>query len=261
MTEDKKSEGRRRVVAHLFSGGADSTLAACLLARSFDEVRLITYTSFSFLAEEMALSRLEKMRARFPDVEFVHLFIPIDAFYREISRRDYFRTLMRYGVLAISPCRACMLAMHWRHLLYCLQNGICHASDGVAAGAEEFVEQNPRILMPMLKGLYARFKIAYENPVYQEGLSTDEELYRLGITEQSQVKRTPEDRQIICSQQILFAMTMRVFLSRHTFTEYEETSRRMLGEGTAYIREQTERYIETQGTGSRAEELLEQSLR
>lgn len=245
-------------VAHLFSGGVDSTLAASLLAERFTEVHLITFQRAGFLAEEKAISRLERLRDRHPDVKILHRFLDVSPFYEELC--GGWGELRRHGTLALAPCGVCKVSMHWRLLLYCLEHGLRHASDGAAAGAEEYAEQNPRILMPGIIAFYAAFDVEKLSLAFLPGASNEEILYRRGISETPTVKRTTDDHQILCSQQILFAMAMRVHLASRTFAQYETDQKSYLDEKLSRATELTRLYLKG-GPSDRVRELLERAVR
>jgi hypothetical protein len=227
----------------LYSGGSDSSLAACLLAQSFPKVYLNTFTRYGFMATGLASIHFDRMVQRFPNTEFIHEVIPSGKMYEEIEKHDFFSSLREYGFMAFASCGHCKVSLHWRNLLFCLEKGIKFAADGAVVDAEEFAEQNPRILMPELKKFYRHFGVELVHPVYQEGLSTEEALYDLGITEQAHIKRTAKDMQVICSQQIGFAMFMRTYLQWNSFEEYERTYRTYLKAKLDHITKLTEDYL------------------
>lgn len=222
---DRKEAGG---AALMFSGGCDSTLAACRLAQRFDEVHLITYTRFGFLETGLPSVHLERVRQRFPDTKIHHALIPYGEMYAEVERHQRFRNLFKYGTLTAAPCGHCKLSMHWRTLLYCMEHGLRYSADGAVYGNEQFAEQNANILMPGLVDFYGEHGISLLHPVFERGLDTELGLYELGITDSPQVKRTKNDKQVICSQHILLATQMRRFLANHTFAEYEATQREYL---------------------------------
>lgn len=229
--------------ALLYSGGSDSSLAACLLAQEFPTVYLNTFMRFGFMAVGDSSVHYERMKDRFPNTDFIHKIIPVGKFYAEVESHNYFSGLKKFGFMSFASCGICKVSLHWRNLLFCLENGIRYAADGAVVDAEEFAEQNPRILMPELKSFYKDFGVELVHPVYQEGLSTEESLYDLGITDQPHIKRTKKDKQILCSQQIGFAMFMRTYLQWNTFEEYEKTYRTYLKTKLDHLRTLTEEYL------------------
>ncbi len=229
--------------ALLYSGGSDSSLAACLLAQEFPTVYLNTFMRFGFMATGDSSVHYERMKERFPNTDFIHQVIPVGKFYTEVENHNYFSGLRKFGFMSAASCGLCKVALHWRNLLFCLAGDIRYAADGAVVDAEEFAEQNPRILMPELKSFYKDFGIELVHPVYQEGLSTEESLYDLGITDQPHIKRTTKDKQVLCSQQIGFAMFMRTYLQWHTFKEYEKNYRTYLKTKLDHLRKLTEEYV------------------
>jgi|GEM_PF-766330 len=243
-------------VALLYSGGADSSLAACILAKSFRKVHLNTFSRPGFMACGFSGVHYERMRERFPETEFIHRQIPAGRFYAEVEGRGRWRAFGRHGLLVLNSCGHCKTALHWRNLIFCLQNGVKYAADGAVTGAEEFAEQNPRILMPELAALYAAFGITLLHPSYGEGLVTEPELYALGISPQSKIKMTRKDMQVVCSQQILFAMMMRCLLVGRDFPEYERLARAYLSEKLETIKRETRLWLDNPGAGTRIARLL-----
>lgn len=242
-------------VALLFSGGSDSTAAACLLARVFPKVHLITYQREGFI-EKISTDRVNRMRARFPQVEFIQHRVKYEKFYEEVESYKRFRNMLRYGQLTGVPCGPCKVAMHWRNLVFCQENGVKYAADGAATGNEWFAEQNPRILVDQLKEFYAEFGVTMLQPVFHEGLSTEGVLFELGITDTEKIKRTRQDKQVVCSQQIMLAMYMRKYLVRHSFREYEDMSRDYLAGKMERVRELTREHL-SKDRASRIAKLLE----
>lgn len=235
--------GRKKdSIALLYSGGADSTYSACILARNFSVVHLFTYKRLGFFGGNLVYAHLEKMRERFPQTKFIHHFIDYEKFYHNLTYENYFKNALHHGFLVLATCGFCKVAMHWRNLIYCLDNGIKYAADGATVDSREYVEQNPRILMPEIKKMYEHFGITLLNPVYQADLSTEKALYQLGITEKEKIKRTKFERQIYCSQHILYAMMLRIYLSRYSFEDIEKIMKSFFIKKINYIVKMTEEY-------------------
>jgi len=244
-------------VAHLYSGGADSSLAACRLAQVFPAVHLNTFDRFGFLvASRFPTVHFERMRQRFPQTRFIHRVIPASRFYDEVESYRYWGCLRRHGLLVLNTCGHCKVALHWRNLVFCLQNGIRYASDGAVMNAEEFAEQNPRILMTELEDLYAHFGIKLLHPSYEKGLSTEGTLHDLGITSQRRIKMTTKDLQVVCTQHVLFGMMMRVILTRLSFPEYEAAARAYLHGKLEHIKETTSEFLAKPGEDTLVARLL-----
>jgi predicted subunit of tRNA(5-methylaminomethyl-2-thiouridylate) methyltransferase len=223
--------------AVLYSGGCDSTLAACRMAERFSTVHLVTFTRFGFLETDNPSLHIERMRQRYPDTTFHFHKIPYGRFYEAVEGHQKLRNLWRFGSMTSVPCGSCKVAMHWRAVVFCLENDVKVVADGAIKGNDHFAEQNPRILMPELQKMYDEFGLTVLHPVYDVGLETEVELYRLGIHDTPSVKRTKADKQVVCSQHILFGMWMRKYLDGHSFEEYEEQSHAYLSGKVDYVRE------------------------
>lgn len=229
--------------ALMYSGGCDSTLAACRLALHFPVVHLITYTRFGFLATDNPSVHYERMKARFPHVRFEVHKIAYGRMYEHVEGHKRLRSLIKYGSLTSAPCGHCKMSMHWRTLLFCADHGVKYAADGAVYGNEQFAEQNTNILIPGLMDMYAENGVTLLHPVFELGLDTEDALFRLGITDSPQIKRTRNDKQVICSQHILLAMQMRRYLANHTFEEYEATQREYLTMKLDHMRELTKEHF------------------
>ncbi len=241
--------------ALLYSGGCDSTLAASRLAERFGKVHLITLTRFGFIETDNPSVHGARMRERFPSTTFLEHKIPYGPLYEEVEAYRRLRNLWNHGALTSIPCGHCKVAMHWRNVLFCLENGVKYAADGAVTTNDQFAEQNPRILMPELIEFYAHYGITLVHPVHVHGLDTEAELFRLGVTDSPQVKRTTKDKQVICSQHLLFAMVMRRYLASHTFEEYEAEMKTYMRAKLAHLRELTDAWL-AQPRGSRIAKLL-----
>ena len=123
------------------------------------------------------------------------------------------------------PGGHCKLDAFGGNLLFCIEHDVKYAADGAVFGNEYFAEQYPKILMPALIDFYGRFGITLLHPVYEKGLDTELALFELGITESRRVKRTAKDKQIICSQHIMFAASCGS-TAKHSSTSTSRTTAR-----------------------------------
>jgi hypothetical protein len=253
MAENENS----KVCAHLFSGGSDSCLAALKLAEEYDRVELVTMTrrGFSSLDNvEAQVRRLERYFGR-DDIFRLH-FVPHDNLFRFVLYDRYFRNLGKYGSMMLSHCGLCKVAIHWRALVWCLDNGIKRVSDGAVRASEEYPAQNERIMLGRLREVYASLGVDYLNPVYEEP-STESALYNLRFTRKLNFKKTDEDRQIFCDQQVLYAMFMRHFRPKYSQEEFEKRMAVLYTEKLDQMEQMTREYVE-QGKSSRLAGLLEE---
>ena len=240
----------------LFSGGSDSCLAALRLAGEYEQVVLLTMTRKGFTkldnveAQVARLDRYFGVSGRFP----LH-FIPHDRIFRYMLYENYFHNLRRYGSMMLSHCGLCKVAMHWRGMVWALENGITHVADGAVRSSAEYPAQNERIMLTHLHKVYESFGLRYENPVYEEP-STEQILYDLRFHRRLDFKRTEDDKQILCDQQILYAMFMRHFRTRFSQEEFEERMARLYDAKLDMVEQMTGEYLE-RGAEAKLASLIE----
>lgn len=253
----------------LYSGGTDSTLAACLLAEKFDRVRLLTFRRFGLFSVGNPLSNVGKLRRKYGEGKFSHELLPVDGLFERVSYDRFFRNLFRHGFFLLSTCGLCKLAMHLRAAVYCLDNGIKRVSDGANKGMDLFPDQQPGVIA-MLREMYAGLGIEYSNPVFDfegpqdvefadrfhlerlpglaaerdEGFmerkkkTTGYKLFELGMMPSDNVKGTDLDRsmQPRCFQFILFNIWL------HWYYLPFADKDRYVRESDAFFREKIERF-------------------
>jgi hypothetical protein len=237
-------------VALLYSGGTDSTLAAWKAAERFGEVHLLTYRRLGMFGVENSETNLALMRERFPPGRFVRPpVMPVDRLFRHTSYDRYLRTLAKHGLMVLTTCGLCKLAMHLRTLVYCVDHGVGHVWDGANKNMTIFPAQMAEVI-ELMKELYAAAGVRYDTPVYDYeddqginfgnfvyglspardeapapriGRTTGEELYELGILPEPDVKGKPHDKimQGRCYQMVLFNLWVRWYvLERRSLDVY-----------------------------------------
>lgn len=150
--------------ALLYSGGTDSTLAACLLAEQFESVTLLTFSRFGLFSVENSGLNAEKLCAKY-GTRISREVLPVDALFEKVSYDRYFRNLFRHGFFLLSTCGLCKLAMHLRAAVWCLDHGVTRVADGANKGMNLFPDQQPGVIS-LLRKMYAAVGITYENPVF-----------------------------------------------------------------------------------------------
>ncbi|MFH2020938.1 MAG: hypothetical protein ABIJ34_05960 [archaeon] len=222
----------------LFSGGADSTLAAALVSNKYDRVHLITYERFGFFKTENVKINFEKLKKKFGKNRFTLQFINIDHLFKKVQYENNAYFLKKYGPICMSICGLCKLAMHWRTILYCKENSVFNVCDGAVKEMSVFPAQNTAIALGPLHELYTFFGINYQNPVYDNGKKVEKDLYEMKIIPSCHHKMSKNDKQVVCSQQILFAKFVEYYLSDHTWSEYINHMHEFYVEKIDYIKNQ-----------------------
>ncbi len=154
----------RGEIALMFSGGIDSSVAACRLAEEYDRVHLLTYRNgFAHWGFKRVQRRVEELKARYPG-RFVYFEESTHALFRRVAVDTILSDAQEYGSGFIW-CLGCKLAMHARSLLYCLQNGVPTMADGSASDTDEMVEQSV-VSLSLITHLYADHGVDFVTPVY-----------------------------------------------------------------------------------------------
>jgi hypothetical protein len=213
MSQDK--------VVVLFSGGVDSTLTAAIAAERFSQVYLVTYKRLGIFKVKSAYAKIGKLIKKYPDSKFIPNIIDFNNFYREISYEKYFLNISRFGIKLMSVCGLCRLAMHWRTVIFCIDNKISAVYDGASIKSKTFPEQNRTIMNDKLIEFYRSFGIKYETPVYFL-IDTEERLFNKGLIPKKKIKQTEADLQPLCIDNFLFAQFVNYYLNAHSWDEYEK---------------------------------------
>lgn len=254
--------------ALLYSGGTDSTLAACLLAERHASVTLLTFSRFGLFSVGNAGLNAAKLRDRYGS-GISHVFLPVDGLFRKVSYDRYFSNLFRHGFFLLSTCGLCKLAMHVRAAVWCLDNGVTRVADGANKGMHLFPDQQPGVI-GLLRKMYASVGINYENPVFDfegpqdiefadrfhlerlPGLAAPKDaeflehrkktagyrLFELGVMPSENVKGTDLDRRMQprCFQFILFNIWL------HWYYLPYSTPEKYAADNDAFFGEKAERF-------------------
>lgn len=152
-------------IAILFSGGVDSTAAAVLMAKQFDQIHLLSFRRQGLYNIERTQINAGLLSKKYGNDNFLHQILDITKLFSMISYSQYVRSLAKYGFFVLSTCGACKLSMHIRALIYCLDNDIHFIADGANKHMYYFPDQTIEYIEEIRK-MYARFKINYLNPVF-----------------------------------------------------------------------------------------------
>jgi predicted subunit of tRNA(5-methylaminomethyl-2-thiouridylate) methyltransferase len=149
----------------LFSGGVDSTMAACDLAQVFGQVHLVSYSNgYGHYHIDRTAIRAKELDRHFPG-KFTHSVISIREIFERLVLDPLFEDYKHYQSGFIW-CMGCKLAMHMRTIIYNTEHNIHRAADGSSFDTSEMVEQMP-VSVAKIKGFYCEYGVNYENPVYK----------------------------------------------------------------------------------------------
>lgn len=172
--------------AVLYSGGSDSTLTALEVAGRHDRVHLLTFRRRGIHHVDNVAVNVERLRARCGAEKFVHAVIDVDRLYRHIAYHRFLSDTRAFGFLQMASCGLCKLAMHFRALVYALDNSLATVYDGANKGMALEPAQSKPVIDVLREELYGRHGIAYANPVYDYEYPSDLEYgdslaWRLGL--------------------------------------------------------------------------------
>lgn len=114
------------------------------------------------------------------------------------------------------------LSMYWFSAVYALENSIGTVGDGMVPYMDLYPDQNVRISIGRLRKFFKSFSISYENPVYDVAERVEDMLYDRAITDLPRVRGTKNDKQVYYAEQVLFALFLKYYVTKHTKEGYEK---------------------------------------
>lgn len=176
---------QEETVSLLFSGGADSTFSAALLAERFGHVHLVTFKHYATWRVRSSDKSEARLRAAFPRTVFTHTYLNSSRLFFKLQKR-VFRDLQAHPFLNHYFCGACKLAMHSCLVAHNMRSSIKHAASGASRLMPMFPDQTPGGSQA-IKELYAAYGMSYENPVFDmEGV--DRKAAELGLLSEKHLK-------------------------------------------------------------------------
>lgn len=153
-------------VAVSFSGGLDTTLAVILLLEVFERVHLNIYCNGYCLRVHSPHDVVQSLRDRFGDERIVCRTTAVRGLLDYVLG-DYAADLRRTGSpLIFDLC--CRFSMELATLLYCLENGIAHAADGLNCAQPVIFMLEPEYIR-MADRFVAEHGVQLLHPVYHFG--------------------------------------------------------------------------------------------
>ncbi len=218
----------------LFSGGKDSCLSTILALERFKEIHLIAYKRLGIFKTNRVLIIYRRFKELYQTSNLKIHFIKIDKFYKEICYENYLDNILKFRLKLLSVCGLCKLAMHWRTIIFCLENKIKNVYDGAHKSSEVFPAQNPDIMMKELKKLYSEFQITYSTPVYDVE-NVNLELYKKGFVHFNE--KQDFGVQPLCIDNLLFSKFVEYYLGIHSKEKYIQELSEFYNEKINYVRE------------------------
>jgi len=231
----------------LFSGGCDSVLTASIAASSYSEVYLLTYKRWGLFMVDIS-NAVRRLEAAYLETKFIFKALGVDEFFKEVCYEDYFKNIAKFGSMVLSICALCKLSMHYRTILFCLENNIRKVLDGtveVEFASEDFLKERVNDMKQFLKGLYLDFGIDYGCPVYGYELGeVEKDLYRKGLAPEGRIRGGRLDKQPVCVSHLLNACFGDYYLYRHSKEKFVKDSSRFYQHKIEYVRKRIKERID-----------------
>lgn len=173
-------------VSLLFSGGADSTLAAAKLAADYKAVDLVTFKHYATWHIGASRKSEDRLRDKYPATEFRHAWGNSSGLFLKLQSR-LLRDAKTEPFLNLYFCGVCKLAMHASLVLYNLKNGIKAAATGASRLMPMFPDQTPGGIEALQRELYGQYGMTLESPVFDTPRS-DYEAMKLGLLDRRHLK-------------------------------------------------------------------------
>ena len=211
----------------MFTGGRDSTLAACHLMLQGIPVFLYSANSGCSLHRGVLAHRVDELRRRFGELVVGHIVEDISGAFRSIAIANIEADMLKYQKNLVLLGEK--LAIHAHIVDFCLRNKIAVVNDGITAYQSDYAEQR-LIARVFFVDMMAKYKIEYRSPIYEFAQSEDDVKYRLlqlgistksleGISIFSDSFSVPSDKNIIdyLDEKMPIAIDVITFLSGNAF--------------------------------------------
>jgi hypothetical protein len=160
----------------MFTGGRDSTLAACHLMLQRIPVLLYSANSGCSLYRGILGHRVDELCRRFGELVVGHMVADISGSFRSIAIENIEADIIKHRKNLVLLGEK--LAMHAHVVDYCQRNNISVVNDGITHYQRNFSEQRPVAKQFFVK-MMADFGIQYHSPIYELAQSKDDVKYRL----------------------------------------------------------------------------------
>jgi hypothetical protein len=173
----------------LFSGGTDSTLAACQMLDEFEKVTLLTFDpGFVFFLQNTRV-HAKKMQDHYGAERVVHEIIDIRRWIGSVLGQDLPGDMREYGFnMTTLVCLGCRLSMHAAAIDWCLRQGVPYLADGSIRGQSSVPEQMETVIRRNRRFYAEVYGIHHFSPIYEETMS-DRKLEAIGIADRKRLKK------------------------------------------------------------------------
>lgn len=154
----------------LFSGGRDSSLAACLLASRGSRIHLLTCDNGVSIGADISEYRYSELRKVLGDNIVDRHVVSTMGLFRRIALANIEADFAKYQKNLI--VLGSQLATHTEAIVHCLTHSIGRVASGFTSYQQSFAEQMPDAISALRQYL-AEYDLEYETPVYEYDNSDD----------------------------------------------------------------------------------------
>ena len=226
-------EGKGQRVSLFFSGGADSTYSAVLLAQQYDEVHLLSFTHDGISNIHKPKINADRLRERFGDRIVFHVVDSNEVWHR-LYTAGFAEDRKRYcAFLNTAVCECCYLSWNAVAAVYNKRNGISNLAVGIGREHSGFMYSATDEGIGVMRQFHAGYGVRFFMPVYNEP-ETDVRLYEMGITSEKHTKRpyqfyTTATTQGTCEFGLGHRLFAQYTVVRHSPHERQERARSYFG--------------------------------
>lgn len=160
----------------MFTGGRDSTLAACHLMLQGIPVHLYSANSGCSLHRDVLSYRVDELKRRFGGLVVTHCVQDISGSFRSIAIEDLEADILKYRKNLVLLGEK--VAIHAHVIDYCKRMNLKVINDGITSYQKEFPEQR-LVAKEYFVKFIAEYGIEYNSPIYEFAQSSDDVKYRL----------------------------------------------------------------------------------
>jgi hypothetical protein len=160
----------------MFTGGRDSTLAACHLMLQGVPVQLYSANSGCSLHRGILAHRVDELRRRFGELVMGHTVEDISGAFRAIAIEHIETDILKHTKNLVLLGEK--LAIHAHLVDFCRRNDISVVNDGITNYQKDFPEQR-LVAKEYFVKMMEKFDIEYRSPIYEFAQSSDDVKYKL----------------------------------------------------------------------------------
>jgi hypothetical protein len=160
----------------MFTGGRDSTLAACHLMLQGVPVQLYSANSGCSLHRGILAHRVDELRRRFGELVMGHTVEDISGAFRAIAIEHIETDILKHKKNLVLLGEK--LAIHAHLVDFCRRNDISVVNDGITNYQKDFPEQR-LVAKEYFVKMMEKFDIEYRSPIYEFAQSSDDVKYKL----------------------------------------------------------------------------------